>query len=58
MPLEIKELHIKVTVNQPQGNTNLQSTAAGNTTAQEEKEALIRQCVEEVLQVIHDKKER
>lgn len=57
MPLEIKELHIRVTVNQPESGA--QATAAANASAKEdEKEGLIRQCIEQVLEVIHTKEER
>lgn len=61
MPLEIKELHIKVTVNQPsQGQSSTAGAAAGAGGARtgDEKEAVIAQCVDEVLDIINNKKER
>ena len=60
MPLEIRELHIRVTVNQPhQGADKTASAVAGDSSkTAEEKEAIISQCVEEVLQIINNKKER
>lgn len=58
MPIEIKELHIKVTVNQPpneQRNTN----GAGNPkNSENDKDALISHCVEEVMSILKHKKER
>lgn len=57
MPLEIKELHIKVTVNQPESGGQ---TAAGPSTSgnDDDKEGLIRQCIEQVIDLIEAKKER
>jgi hypothetical protein len=58
MPLEIKELHIKVTVNQPAGAQPASSGAAGIVNKGDEKEELIGQCVDEIMQILSDKKER
>jgi hypothetical protein len=61
MPLEIKELHIKVTVNQPsQGQQSAAASAggAGGGKAGDDKEAIISQCVDEILEIINNKKER
>jgi hypothetical protein len=59
MPVEIKELHIRVTVNQPaQGQQSAAPSASGKKEEGDEKEAMIAQCVEEVLQIIDNKKER
>ena len=57
MALEIKELHIKVTVNQPSQG---QQSAAPSTGAKadDDKEAIISQCVDEILEIIDNKKER
>lgn len=57
MPLEIRELHIKVTVNQPQGSSSGQQPA-DNTNKADDKETLISQCVEQVMDLINNKKER
>lgn len=59
MPLEIKELQIRVTVNQPQG----QSQTAGVSSSvpngdKNEKEAIINQCLEQVIDMLNNKKER
>jgi hypothetical protein len=61
MSLEIRELHIKVNVNQPrqsegQGNASMSGGEAKK--AEEEKDAVITQCVDEVMDIIHRKKER
>lgn len=56
MPIEIRELVIKATVNQDQNR------AASNTNAgaedNDEKEAVVREAVEEVLRIMESKKER
>lgn len=57
MPIEIRELHIKVTAENPQGS-EAPPAAAPPAKASEEKEALVRQCVEEVLRILNHKKER
>ena len=59
MPIEIKELHISIAVNGPPG-------VAGPTTpvvdAQcvggADREALVAECVEQVLQILRNKSER
>jgi len=64
MPIEIKELHIRVAVNTPgDGQTSSPSggtTASGSSTAldAEGKDALVAECVEQVLQILRDKGER
>ena len=59
MPLEIRELHIKVTVNQPsQGQQPAAGASAAGDKANDDKEAIITQCVDEILQIIENKKER
>lgn len=60
MPIEIKELHIKVTINatdssQPSGRGGSRSTAS---TGDEDRDALIAECVEQVMQLLQAKKER
>jgi hypothetical protein len=57
MPLEIKELHIRVTVNQPQAGSN--APPASDTSAQDDdKDGVIRQCIEQVVDMINAKNER
>ena len=58
MPVEIKELYIKVTVNEPSPQAHQSSPEAANGKDKEGKEGIITQCIEEVLTIIKDKKER
>lgn len=56
MPLEIRELYIKVTVSddeQPAETGSDQSSGADN-----QQETLIRACVEQVLEILRAQKER
>lgn len=57
MPLEIKELQIKVTVNEQQAK-DAAKAAPGSTDAKDEKKMMMQQCVEDVLDIINSKKER
>ncbi len=57
MPLEIKELHIRVTVNQPESGAP--AAAGGDASAEkDDKDALIQQCIEQVIDLIQSKEER
>jgi len=58
MPLEIKELHIKVTVNQPSQGQTSGPAAGGAGKPDEEKEAIIAQCMDEFVRIEQNKKER
>lgn len=58
MPVEIKELQIRVTVNQPAGEAQNNAAAGGGAGEKEEKEAIIRQCIEQVMDLLNQKKER
>jgi hypothetical protein len=58
MPIEIRELTIKVTVDQPNPQEK-QSTGGGQGEgSKEDKDAILSQCVEQVLNIIQSKKER
>ncbi len=57
MPIEIRELTIKVNVNQDQTKTPAQDIG-GDNTDNEKKENLIREAVEETLRILESKKER
>ncbi len=52
MPIEIKELNIKINVEEPSSNTN------GETQPQVEKNKIIEACVEQVLEILAEKEER
>ena len=55
MPLEIKELHVKAVV-----GAEKESGAASPATAQDDgdREALVAECVEQVLEILREKTER
>ena len=58
MPIEIKELHIRVTVS---GSQNAQVDAGGSAVdrgiSDHVKDALVAECVEQVLQILQNKAE-
>jgi len=60
MPIEIKELHIRVTVNAGAGKAGGEApkdtSAAGRADANQG--AIVAECVEQVLEVVQSKKER
>jgi len=58
MPLEIRELHIRVTVNQPKQEGGEPNPVTGQTHDAAGADALVAQCVEEVLRIVQDKEER
>ncbi|NTW47056.1 MAG: hypothetical protein HGB16_02845 [Chlorobaculum sp.] len=66
MPVEIRELHIKVTVNES-GGASGQEAGAGRKTGERsadgagggaDREAIVAECVEEVLRIMQNKRER
>ena len=57
MPVEIKELLVRVTVNEQQSNNNASAAPAGQD-ARDEKKTMIQQCIDEVMDIINSKKER
>lgn len=59
MPIEIKELHIKVTVNASGGEgQNSTTPAAAPAAPPPDKEALVAECVEQVLQILKAQQDR
>lgn len=52
MPIEIKELHIKINV-----DDNQQSVTSGQI-KQKDKDGLIAECVEQVIEILSKKEER
>jgi hypothetical protein len=61
MPIEIRELHIKVSINAPQADAPAGAGGGGNTQTnmnEEDKQALVAECVEQVLLVLEAKTER
>ena len=59
MPIEIKELHVRIAVNAPAAKqapaAQSQPGASGNAG---DKDAIVAECVEQVLQIIKTRKER
>lgn len=53
MPIEIKELVIKATVNEGSGQSG-----GNGARSEEEKQAIISEAVDRVLQILNDKKNR
>ena len=53
MPVEIKELHIRVAL-----TSTAAATAAAAKPAAEDTECIIAECVEQVLQILQNKAER
>ena len=64
MPIEIKELHIRVAINAAaEGQTGANASAAGQSgktagTDGSERDALVAECVEQVLEILKNKTER
>jgi hypothetical protein len=63
MPIEIKELHIRVSVNtspsgQPLGGQQAVGGGSMRSDSGGDKEAIIAECVEQVLQILQNKMER
>jgi hypothetical protein len=58
MPLEIKELYIRVTVNQPSQAADTASEKKSPPLVPEDKDDLINQCIDEMVKIIKLKKER
>lgn len=68
MAIEIKELHIRVSVNVPAGEGATQTSAGQAAHAESDdktgaaadaaKDAIVAECVEQVLQILHNKLER
>lgn len=58
MPVEIRELTIKVNINQPQQGNAAAANLALTSTNSDDKEALLKDAVEQVLQILENKKER
>ena len=57
MPLEIRELQITVTVNQQQAK-EAAAAAPGSQDAKDEKADTLKQCIDDIMNIINNKKER
>ena len=62
MPIEIRELHIKVSVTTPQSGQSSPGTGSSgggsNNNAGINKEEIVAACVEKVMEILHNKTER
>ena len=59
MPIEIKELHIRVSVNaQPSGQARAGDGAVTGADDDGGKDVIVAECVEQVLQILQRKTER
>jgi hypothetical protein len=58
MPIMIKELHIRVSVSPPTAGKPAGTPGPAPGADGDARQALVAECVEQVLQVLHDKKER
>lgn len=58
MPIEIRELVIKVNVNQDQAEVKPSAGSGSAAKESDEKETLIKEAAEQVLRIIDHKKER
>ncbi|MEI6651144.1 MAG: DUF5908 family protein [Chlorobiaceae bacterium] len=58
MPVEIKELHIRVTVNAAEGSSSNQQTPGPGKNSDADRQAIIAECVEQVLDILQNKSER
>lgn len=58
MSLEIRELYIKVTVNQPAQQNPAVTKQSEGKKEEDDKDGIISQCVDEVVNIINNKKER
>lgn len=62
MPIEIKELHIRVAVSTPQSGQppeeQVAQTSGAGISGDDVKEAMVAECVEQVLHILENKRER
>jgi hypothetical protein len=58
MPVEIRELQINVTVNQQNAASSAPPAQGPSPGGDEDKKNLINQCIEQVMDLINNKKER
>ena len=57
MPIKITELNIRVSVNQP-GAQNNPSPQPPDSQGQNPQETIVDECVEQIMKILNDKKER
>lgn len=57
MPLEIKELQIRVTVNDQQAKEGA-NAAPGSQVSKDAPKALLQQCIDDIMDILNSQKER
>lgn len=59
MPLEIKELHIKVNINPPNSNPSQgnQGTPSASSESAMNQQAIIDACIEQIMEILQEKSE-
>ena len=57
MPLEIKELQIRVVVNEQQAK-DATNAAPGSQESKDATKAMLQQCVDDIMDILNSKKER
>lgn len=58
MPIEIKELHIRVSVSPPEGERAPAGSGGRSGENGDTQKQLVAECVEQVMQVLRDQRER
>ena len=59
MPVEIRQLQIRISVNEQQQNTADSAATTDNTNVRRDKEdALVAECVEQTLRILEEQEER
>jgi hypothetical protein len=58
VPIEIKELHIRVSVNAPAASKPAGAPGPAPGAEGEAREALVAECAERVLEILRDRQER
>lgn len=58
MPIEIRELHIKVAVTGGAGGASAPPAGTADPAGEQAQQAIVAQCVEQVLRILQNKTER
>lgn len=58
MPIEIRELNIKVSVSQNQQEQGKDQTVPVGGQPMPDKDSLVSECVEQIMDILHNKEER
>ena len=58
MPIEIRELNIRVSVNQNQQEQSTEQTGSVGGQPMPDKDSLIAECIEQIMDILHNKEER